>query len=70
MCPWEEETMAYDALTALREAGNPVDMLTLAEQEVLAELTEEEVGVLNSVKARLDAVSDHDVEGHGGTKIA
>jgi hypothetical protein len=60
--------MTFDALTALRQGGNPVDMLTLAQQEVLAQLTEEEVAVLNSVKGRLDAVSDHDVEGHG-TKI-
>lgn len=60
--------MAFDALTALRQAGNPVDMLTLAQQEVLAQLTEEEVAVLNSVKSRMDAVSDHEVEGHG-TKI-
>jgi len=56
--------MAFDALSALRQAGNPVDMLTLAQQEVLAQLTEMEVAVLNSVKERLDAVSDHDVEGH------
>jgi hypothetical protein len=62
--------MTFDALTALREAGNPVDMLTLAQQEVLAQLTEEEVAVLNSVKARMDALPEHDVEGHGGTKIA
>jgi hypothetical protein len=61
--------MAFDSLTALRQAGNLVDMLTLAQQEVLAQLTEEEVAVLNSVKARLDAVSDPDVEGHAGTKI-
>jgi hypothetical protein len=67
--PWVRRiTMAFDSLTALRQAGNPVDMLTLAQQEVLAQLTEEEVTVLNSVKARLDAVSDPDVEGHG-TKI-
>jgi DNA-binding CsgD family transcriptional regulator len=67
--PLEEESMmTFDALTALRQGGNPVDMLTLAQQEVLAQLTEAEVATLNSVKARLDAVSDHDVEGHG-TKI-
>lgn len=60
--------MTFDALTALRQAGNPVDMLTLAQQEVLAQLTEDEVAVLNSVKERLDAVSDHDVTAHG-TKI-
>jgi hypothetical protein len=56
--------MAFDALAALRQAGNPVDLLTAEQQEVLARLTEEEVAVLNSVRQRLDAVSDADVEGH------
>jgi hypothetical protein len=61
--------VAFDALMALRRAGNPVDLLTAAQQEILAELTESEVVVLNSVKERLDAVADNDVEGHGGLKI-
>jgi hypothetical protein len=37
---------------------------------VLAQLTEAEVNVLNSVKKRLDAVSGDEVEAHsGGLKI-
>ena len=63
--------MAFDALATLREAGNPVDLLTEDQRNVLAQLTEEEVAVLNSVKERLDAVSDVEVEGHSITiKIA
>lgn len=61
--------MAFDALMALRRAGNPIDLLTSAQQEILAQLTEAEVTVLNSVKERLDEVADNDVEGHGGLKI-
>jgi hypothetical protein len=56
--------MTFDALTALRQTGNPVDLLSAEQQAVLAGLTEEEVVVLNSVKERLDAVSDAEVEGH------
>lgn len=56
--------MAFDALATLREAGNPVDLLTAEQREVLASLTQQEVAVLNSVKTRLDAVSDGEVEGH------
>jgi DNA-binding CsgD family transcriptional regulator len=64
-------TMAFDALARLREAGNPVDLLTAGQRNVLAQLTEEEVAVLNSVKARLDAVSDAEVEGQSvSIKIA
>jgi hypothetical protein len=59
--------MTFDALAALRNAGNPVDLLTSEQRDVLAHLSETEVAVLNSVKARLDAVSDNDVEGHSGT---
>lgn len=63
--------MTFDALTALRMAGNPVDLLTEQQRDVLAQLTEEEVAVLNSVKERLDAVTDPEVEGHSATiKIA
>ena len=57
--------MAFDALEALRQAGNPVDLISPEQREVLAQLTEAEVLVLNSVKQRLDAVAD-DVEAHGG----
>jgi hypothetical protein len=56
--------MAFDALAALRAAGNPVDLLPEEQREVLGQLTEEEVTVLNSIKQRLDAASDNDVEGH------
>jgi hypothetical protein len=63
--------MAFDALAALRAAGSPVDLLTTEQRDVLAGLTEEEVAVLNSVKERLDAVSDFEVEGQSSTiKIA
>jgi hypothetical protein len=62
--------MTFDALAALRLGGNPVDLLTAEQQEVLAQLTEGEVFVLNSVKRRLDAVADPEVEGHSGIKIA
>ncbi|HMH91870.1 MAG TPA: helix-turn-helix transcriptional regulator [Streptosporangiaceae bacterium] len=62
----QEETMTFDALAALRRAGNPVDLMTTEQQEVLAQLTEAEVAVLNSVKHRMDAVSDFEVEAHGG----
>jgi hypothetical protein len=61
--------MAFDALAALRGAGNPVDLLTAAQRDVLAQLTEAEVTVINSVKERLDAVSDHDVEAHSAVKV-
>ena len=56
--------MDFDALSALRNAGNPVDLLTPGQRDVLASLTEAEVSVLNSVKERLDAASDAEVEAH------
>ena len=59
--------MAFDAVAALRQAGNLVDLLTQEQRDVLSQLTEEEVAVLNSVKERLDAVSDADVEGQSLT---
>jgi DNA-binding CsgD family transcriptional regulator len=67
----QEDRMAFDALATLRQAGNPVDLLSIGQQSVLAQLTQEEVAVLNSVKERLDAVSDAEVEGQSLTiKIA
>jgi uncharacterized membrane protein len=60
--------MTFDALRELRHGGNPVDLLTAAQQDVLAHLTEAEVAVLNAVRERLDAASDHDVEGHSAVK--
>jgi hypothetical protein len=56
--------MTFNALAAPREAGNPVDLLTTEQRDVLAQLTEEEVTVLNSVKERPHAVSDIEVECH------
>ncbi len=56
--------MVFDSLGALREAGNPVDLLTKDQQEVFASLTEEEVTLLNSIKRRLDAVEDDEVTAH------
>jgi hypothetical protein len=61
--------MAFDALAALREAGNPVDLLSEEQRAVFAQLSEAEVAVLNSVKERLDAASDSEVEGHGVLKV-
>lgn len=56
--------MHFDAITALREAGNPVDSLSDAEMEVFASLTEQEVEVLNSIKRRLDALEEEEVSAH------
>lgn len=61
---------AFDALAALRAAGNAVDLLTAEQRSVLAQLTEDEVAVLNSVKRRLDAVSGTKAEGHVEIKSA
>ena len=55
--------MSFDALAELRAAGNPIEQLTPAQQDVLKNLTPAEVDTLNSVKARIDAVSE-DVQGH------
>jgi hypothetical protein len=59
----EGDAMSFDALAELRAAGNPIEQLTPAQQDVLKGLTPAEVATLNSVKARIDAVSS-DVEGH------
>jgi hypothetical protein len=56
--------MAFDALSALRAAGNPIDLLTKEQQDVFASLTEDEVAVLNSIRRRLDAIEDPEVEAH------
>lgn len=56
--------MAFDALAALREAGNPVDSLSDAQREVFASLSREEVDVLNSIKRRLDALEEEEVSAH------
>lgn len=57
----------FDPLTALREAGFPVDQLSAAQREVLGHLTEEETGVVVSVQHRLneaDAGADAEVWAH------
>jgi len=56
--------MAFDALAALRAAGNPVDLLTREQKEVFASLTEAEVDVLNRIKKRLDSLDEPDVSAH------
>jgi DNA-binding CsgD family transcriptional regulator len=65
----EEGPMSFNPLDALREAGNPVDLLTEAQQGVFAQLSEDEVAVLNSIKRRLDGLPESEVEGHGDIKI-
>ncbi|MFE2287130.1 aroma-sacti cluster domain-containing protein [Streptomyces sp. NPDC059443] len=53
----------FDPLTALREAGLPVDQLSAAQREVLAHLTEEEATVIVAVQHRLNqAESGADAE--------
>ncbi|MFR9779880.1 aroma-sacti cluster domain-containing protein [Micromonospora sp. MS34] len=54
--------MAYDALKALRDGGNPLDLLSERQRAVLANLTPEEVATWNSIKGRLDAAGG-EVEG-------
>jgi hypothetical protein len=66
----QENAVTFDALSALREAGSPVDLLSDEQRTVLGQLSEAEVQVLVSVQERLSAVSGADVEGHGGVKIA
>lgn len=61
--------MSFDPLLALQEAGNPVDLLSAAQQEVFARLSPEEVAVLNSIKKRLDDLPESEVEGQGEIKL-
>jgi hypothetical protein len=58
----EESVSHYDALTELRSAGHPVDLLNEAQQGVFARLGRDQVRVLNELKRELDAVSG-EVEG-------
>ncbi len=55
--------MSFDALTALRNAGTPVDVLSDAQRAVFAGLTEAEVAVLNGLKTRLNEAGS-EVEAH------
>jgi hypothetical protein len=54
--------MAFDALEALRQSGHWVDLLSKRQRRVLAELTEDEVNLLNRIKLRLDEAAP-DVQG-------
>lgn len=54
--------MPFDPLEALREAGQPVDLLSRHQREILATLTEHEVDVLLSIQHRLSE-AEPEVEG-------
>ena len=43
----------FDPISALRDAGLPVDQLSEPQREVLASLTEQEAAVIISVQSRL-----------------
>jgi hypothetical protein len=58
-----ESDMAFDPIQKLADGGNAVDLLTDSQREVVAELTEHEVDVINSVKARLSVAGGGEVEG-------
>lgn len=51
-------------MSALQAAGHPVEFLTAGQRTVLAGLSRAEVDLLNSIKTRLEAAEDADVEGH------
>ncbi|MFC5830955.1 aroma-sacti cluster domain-containing protein [Nonomuraea insulae] len=52
----------FDALSTLRAAGHPIDLLSERQRQVFAELGRPEVELLNSIKIRLDAAAG-EVEG-------
>lgn len=54
--------MTYDALAVLRAAGHAVDLLSAAQRDVLAELSQAETDFLVRLKRRLDDVAP-DVQG-------
>jgi hypothetical protein len=56
--------LPFDAITALAEAGQPVDSLSDSELELISSLSPVEVAAINNIKARLEVVSDDDVEAH------
>ncbi|MCX5396837.1 hypothetical protein OG599_10230 [Streptomyces sp. NBC_01335] len=49
--------MSQAPLDALRSAGTPVDLLSESERDVFSALSPDEVAVLGSIQARLNAVS-------------
>ncbi|MFI6323627.1 aroma-sacti cluster domain-containing protein [Nonomuraea sp. NPDC050556] len=54
--------MTFDALDRLRAAGHPIDLLDERQRRVFAELSENEVALLNTIKKRLDDAAG-EVEG-------
>lgn len=50
-------THVASTLDALRSAGTPVDLLSDSEREIFNGLSPDEVAVLGSIQARLNAVS-------------
>lgn len=55
--------MPFDALSALRDAGSPIDAFTEDQRRVLMELTPREVAIWISIKERLEAAGGGDVAG-------
>lgn len=53
----------HDPVAALRDANCPVDLLSEAQREVLASLTEREADVLISIQQRLNE-AEVEVSGH------
>jgi hypothetical protein len=61
----KESIMSFDAISALREGGAPVDLLSDEQRGVLATLSPEEAEVIVSVNQRFAAIEEEtDVEGH------
>lgn len=58
----DRQEMPFDPLQALREAGQPVDLLSCHQREILGTLTEHEVEVLLSIQRRLSE-AEPEVEG-------
>jgi hypothetical protein len=55
----------HDPVATLREADCPVDLLSEAQREVIASLTEQEAEILVSIQQRLrDAEAEGEVTGH------
>lgn len=54
--------MSFDALEALQQGGQPIELLSGSQRAILASLNEQEVDVLLSIQRRMDEVRG-DVEG-------
>lgn len=46
--------MSFDALKALEEGGQPIELLSSSQRAILATLNEHEVDVLLSIQRRMD----------------